>query len=646
MQKRNILIARIRNPEKRARVGERIKVAAASAGLSLKDLANAIGLKPLKIYQYVRGVTSVPAEVLDAICERTNVTLDFFDPDRDARSAFAAAANAELPLEVIGGADRASGQLRQLELLANAYDAPRRDPQALTTVLHEMLGIARVMSDRKAEAVVLARLGRAECEIGSLSNSRVHLTLAKELYDVLGMDRHAASTALDLAACAAAGEDFEGAQEYARAVADTGPSDVRWRGHLALADVHLTAHRKDAALRSILEAARTLQKAEGEYGSPEGVAALSYSIATLAASTGHLGPAVALWTRRMEQAAEQKNLGPFLDTLLRISECLISMGRIREARNQLDLAVTLGSFLETDLARLSLAQSRLSEVLSLVGASDRAKDVARAAYRAAMKAHLGRIETVASNALAGAYYAAGQYEDAAANAADAVAGAEGSPSRVLDVVRSRLILARALFAMAGGDAASKKLSEARLEAERAREAAARHQSPVLELEACLMVARCAMAAGDTDAAGAEIAQASELQRSGAAALSSLVGEGEELVIPKVLELPELNLAEVFADRSLDVPGLSWQVQYLSATLNTKRGGRMDFDLLRGAAETLAGVLKGLDREEAVNYVRHASFGEKPEAQRLVEDLVKTARTADERQRAQELEAALSVVKEA
>ena len=161
-----------------------------------------------------------------------------------------------------------------------------------------------------------------------------------------------------------------------------------------------------------------------------------------------------------------------------------------------------------------------------------------------------------------------------------------------------------------------------------------------------MVARCAMAAGDTDAAGAAIAQASELQRSGAAALSSLVGEGEELVIPKVLELPELNLAEVFADRSLDVPGLSWQVQYLSATLNTKRGGKMDFDLLRGAAETLAGVLKGLDREEAVNYVRHASFGEKPEAQRLVEDLVKTARTADERQRAQELEAALSVVKEA
>ncbi|MGC8667950.1 MAG: helix-turn-helix domain-containing protein [Chthonomonadales bacterium] len=645
MQKRNVLIARIRDPETRSRVGERIKVAAASAGISLKDLAIALGLRPVKMYQYVRGVTSVPPDVLDGICERTNVTLEFFDPDRDARSAFAAAANAELPLEVVGGADRASGQLRQLELLANAYDEPRRNPNALASVLHEMLGVAKVLSDRKAEAVVLARLGRVECETGNLSNGRIHLTLAKELFAILDMERHVASTALDLAACALEEEDYDGAIEQARVVGEAGPAEVRWRGHLAMARAHLAAHRKDLALRAILEAGRTLEKAEGEYGTPEGIAALTDVTAALALATGHLQPALSLWTRRMREAGEAKDLGHFLDALLPAVQVLLWMGRPQEARKHLDLAVTLGSFLETEIARSSLAQSLLAEVLAWVGPAGRAKDLARSAYRLALKAQLPRVETVASNAMASAYYVAGQYDDAASNASDAIAGAENSLGRTLDVVRARLILARTLLAMAGGEGASSTLRDALQQAERAREASERHHAPLYRLEAALMVARCAMAVGDMEKAAAAAAEAMELLRNGASDLADLMGD-EEPAIPAILQLPELNLAEVFTGSVLDAPGLAWQAQYLTATLNGKRGGRMDFDTLREAAQTLAGMLAGMDREEAVTYVRRVSFGEKPEAARLLEDLLKAARTAEERQQAHELEAALSAVKEA
>lgn len=643
MQKRNVLIARIRDPEKRARVGERIKVAAASAGISLKDLARSLGLKPVKMYQFVRGVSSVPPDILDAICERTNVTLEFFDPDRDARSAFAAAANAELPLEVIGGADRASGQLRQLELLANAYDEPRRNPQALAAVLHEMLGVAKVLSDRKAEAVVLARLGRVECETGNLSNARVHLTLAKELYGVLEMERHVASTSLDLAACALEEEDYEGAVEHARVVGETGPADVRWRGQLALADAYLASHRPDGALAAVLEAARLLEKVEGEFGSPEGIGALGDVVASIAAATGHLEPALDLWTRRMQQTGEQKDPVRFLDALLRAAGVLVWMGRFREARQHVDLAVTLATFLDTDAARLSLAQSRLVEVLALVGPAARAKEVARSAYRLALKAQLRRVETAAYIAMAEAYYASGQYDDAAAHALEAIAGAENSPGRILDVVRARLILARTLLTVAGGDAS--KLRDARVEAERAKAGAARCKSPLHQLEADLVIARCAMATGDAEGASAAIAEAAELQQTGAMSLGELLGE-EEAAIPAVLRLPELDLPQVFSGRSLNVPGLAWQIQYLSAMLNAKRGGRMDFDALRKAAQTLAGLLAAMDRDEAATYARRLSFGDKPEAQRLLEDLARSARSAEDRQQLQELQAALSVVQEA
>src|SRR5205814_5985709 len=81
-------------PEKRARIGERIKVAATQAGLSLKELADAADVKTPVIYQYVRGIISIPPEALARIAEVTRVHPDFFDPESDARSTLALPADA------------------------------------------------------------------------------------------------------------------------------------------------------------------------------------------------------------------------------------------------------------------------------------------------------------------------------------------------------------------------------------------------------------------------------------------------------------------------------------------------------------------------------------------------------------------------
>src|SRR5438477_12622311 len=73
-------------PEKRARIGERIKVAATQAGLSLKELAEAAGSKTPVIYQYVRGIISITPVDLNRIADFTRFREEIFDPKTDARS--------------------------------------------------------------------------------------------------------------------------------------------------------------------------------------------------------------------------------------------------------------------------------------------------------------------------------------------------------------------------------------------------------------------------------------------------------------------------------------------------------------------------------------------------------------------------------
>src|SRR5947209_1032755 len=74
---------KIKSPEKRARIGERIKISATSSGLTLKELAAKANTTPALIYQYVRGITNVPRDTLQAIAAATNVNIEFFDPDKD-----------------------------------------------------------------------------------------------------------------------------------------------------------------------------------------------------------------------------------------------------------------------------------------------------------------------------------------------------------------------------------------------------------------------------------------------------------------------------------------------------------------------------------------------------------------------------------
>ena len=71
---------KLNTPEKRARVGERIKISATQAGLSLKELATFVNVSPSVIYQYVRGIIMIPADTLEKIAAVTRQPTEWVVP--------------------------------------------------------------------------------------------------------------------------------------------------------------------------------------------------------------------------------------------------------------------------------------------------------------------------------------------------------------------------------------------------------------------------------------------------------------------------------------------------------------------------------------------------------------------------------------
>src|SRR5476649_1626070 len=134
---------KLNTPEKRARVGERIKIAATQAGLSLKELAEYAGTSPSLIYQYVRGIIMIPNETLERIAALTRVHTDFFDPDKEGRTTLALQPDQPAPegslvtsaVSEPGTRARIQTELKNLDTLQEAYYYPKRNRSAYISTL-------------------------------------------------------------------------------------------------------------------------------------------------------------------------------------------------------------------------------------------------------------------------------------------------------------------------------------------------------------------------------------------------------------------------------------------------------------------------------------------------------------------------------
>lgn len=630
MQQRQRTTTKIKSPEKRARIGERIKLAAVSAGLNLKDLAEQVGTSPGLIYQYVRGITNVPPEILQAIAAATRVSLDFFDPDKDTRTTLSLAAEDEEGALAAPHPARVATDLRHLQQLAEALDTPRRDIPALISTLHEMLALTRVLDNRVQEAYVLWRLGKVYNETGEYEQARRNLLQARDLFAEAEMEEYRINTVLDLARTVGESGAIDAAIEHYREVANAGHRDLRWRALINIGALYHRQRQYEEAVKTFSEAARALEEVDEPQRQQEALPFLMSHLASIAKDTGHYEAALALWSRTLAQATEEKRADIFLEALLNTAECSHLMGKISEARQKLEQAIVLASFLFDDQNRLGVARALLADVMVALGLLDQARENARSALRLATRVGGPRGMILASLALAETCLASGQYADALSYTNDAIVEAQRA-RRPQNLAQARNCRARTCLQLANGDENGKWLQEAEAEALRALETAERAEAAREQMVARLILAQCRQKQGKETEAEAEVEKAIEIARNGAVSLTRLLGDSAAN-LPDLLTAPPIEMPKLFAGRALHLPALEWQAHYLQGTLIARRlGPEAAFVAMRDAASALGRLLMGLTPDDAIRFRQHH-----PEVVSVYQNLARFALTETDKKEARAL----------
>lgn len=618
---------RIKSPEKRARIGERIKLAATSAGMTLKDLAERVNVSPTLIYQYVRGITNVPAATLEGIAAATRVSLEFFDPDKDARSTFSLPAETGGEFEHVADKNRISLDLRHLQSLVAAYDDPRRNISALVTTLNQMLALARVTGDRKQEAYLLWRLGAVRNDTSEYDEAKQYLIQARDMFAELGLEEYRVMAVLDLAHAAAESGAVDAAIEYSREVSISGMKDMRWRALVNIGGLHYRQHDYEEALKSFTEAANALEDVDDHEREAVGLPYLMTHIANVARDTGHYEAALALWSRSLAQATEEKRADVFLESLLNAAQCCQLMGKISEAKHRLEQAVVLASFMFDDQNRLGVARALLADVMVALGSIDEAREHARSALRIASKVGGPRGMILSSLALAETCTAAGQYDDALGYVDDAIREAQRT-RRPREQAQARNLRARICLQLARSDDSDAWIKETELEAQRALEVSRSIDASDEMMMANVTRGQCLQLLGDEAGAEEAAQQAIDLARHGATSLDRLLGDKRDQ-LPDVLKVPPIDIERLFSGRRLQIPAVEWQAHYLTGTLRARRlGPQAAFAAMREAADALGRLLTGLNADDARRFQNSH-----PEIAAVYEDLTRFALTDDDRMEA-------------
>lgn len=632
---------------RRVQMGARIKIAATQAGVTLKELAEATQTSTAMMYQYVRGNVGVPPETLKRIAEVTNVTLSFFDaPEvssapreeeakKEESRATAQSSSVSAPeVSVLATTERIRTELRHLHALYTAYDQPRRDRSACISTLNQMVILARTMQNTNQEAWALWQLGRNCFEADELDEAKRHLTAAIDLFSTQNLEEYRASAILDLALVLRRQGQMDAAQRHLDSLVESPLINMRWRALISLGTLRFQQRDYEGAIQFLIRAARQGEQLTSDEEKQALMQHLMEAVTDVLRTTGHYDAALSLWLQQLERAARQRQGGRFLEALLEIAQCCQSMGRISEARQRLELAVVLAGFLFEDESRSGIARALLARTLVSMGRLDEARDHARMAARIANKAGGARALLLASLAQAETSLATGQWDDALHYAQEALDEARRT-ARGQEVASAHEVRARAyLFhyeqsrKQGNEEEAQNFLKRALAEASLARERAAEANQLYEHVAANITLSRCHIADGNDTAAEEAAVAAVTLIEKGGIGLALLLGK-EAQDLPAALRSSELNLPELFADRSLALPALEWQARYLEASVLAKRlGPEAAFTALRGASEAVLTLLRDFNQKEIAGFQQQS-----PEILRVFEMLSQCAITDGMRQEA-------------
>ena len=632
--------SKLNTPEKRARIGERIKVASTQAGMSLKELAMLSGTTPTLIYQYVRGIISPPQELIEKIAAITRVHTDFFDPDKEARSTLALRADQPNPpgspvsdyASEPGTLARIKSEMDHLSLLRDAYLYSKRNLSAYVSTMDQMLGLARAVDNKAQEGWILWQLGKVRIEEHQLDEARSQIRQARKLFMEEGQDELFNLAAMDLAVALEMDGQLSEAKDCLEEAVKAASTDVKWRAYINLGGIYYRMHNNEAALRSFCQAAEQLELMDKSTRDGVGMLYLQISIAEIARGAGHQDEAVMLWNRCMQQATDARMTEHFLEALMNIARTYKDMGLLSEARQRIELAVVLAGFLIDDESRLSIARARLSELLLATGFIDDAKDSARIATRLAHKSRAAHPTIVAALTLAESNLATGQWRDALDYAQEALDEAHRT-RRTSEVSNAKEIRARAYLLscehylnVKDYKQAADALKKAYDEASSALEQAITSDTVKEQMAAYITLSRCCVMNNDEAQAEQHADAAIALSSTGAVSLSRILSN-VATELPPMLKSPELDLASIFASRSVSLPRLEWQAQYLKGTLAAKRlGEEAGFAAMSQAAQLICSEMSTMTPVESSRFQQSNS-----EVRDVIASLRKFAITSEAKQ---------------
>jgi transcriptional regulator with XRE-family HTH domain len=627
---------KLNTPEKRARVGERIKVAATQAGYSLKELAEQAGVAPSVIYQYVRGITAVPISLLDNIAAVTRVHTSFFDPEQDARQTLALPIDAPhvdpgtaVSVAETGTRSRIEGEMRQARALAEACAGSRTNRAAYLSALEQMVVLSRALDRREQHAGILARMGRARLEDGQLALAYSNLMEAR---DLLGQEVSETThrVTLDLALCHAEREEYAEAARVLEEITAVEASPARWRAEILLGQIRYRYGDYPGALLHYGQAAESVLAQNSPQSERDAQSPLAMALAQLAYGIGHFEASRSLWSYAARRAERDRDSAVYLQAVTELARCEEARGDLAAARCCLQQVTVLTAFWEDDEKRQVVARGLLARVQAAVGAEDNTRENARLALRIAHRNGKIADNIAASIALAQIRIASKQFTEALEYGRDAVDLARRS-DRAADLASAHLLTAAACcgeHATRRGDsspAAEAALRRALVEAKAAADAADRGRDLLVRLQAQWMIADLYAAMGAEREAEAALDTFLNMVNAGPAGFKAFLNTGTNSLL--ALLSAEIDLPALLqASGRLDLPLIEWQVHTLRGLLAASRKNlNSAYDSFLQAAQVVWRVMCGLTPAEAYAFHRR-----NPRLSDLLDGLEQTAIAAGAR----------------